>query len=84
MISKITPEDRETWDKKMKDHSRRIVRPERRRSNVGLMLTGFVIGWLIVTAWNTCNKLYTPPRTPEQVMGDTLRIEQHKTQEEGL
>jgi|ERR1041385_376389 hypothetical protein len=73
MISNITPEDRETWDKKMKDHARRLDQPARRRRNALAIITGFVIGWFAVVAWNWCNKPYIPARTPERVMEDTAK-----------
>jgi len=49
-----------------------------------IIIAGVLIAWLIFSASNACRNMKPPPRTPEQVMGDTLRIDQHKSQEETL
>ena len=74
-MTNITPEDRETWDKKMKEHSRRLSRQENAsdaKKTVLLMITMITIIWLVCHTIKAWKAPYAPPRTPEQVMEDTL------------
>jgi|GEM_PF-2570078 len=43
-----------------------------------------IAAWLIYACCNAWRQVKPPERTPEQAMEDTLRIEQHKIQEEQL
>jgi len=43
-----------------------------------------IAAWLIYACCNAWRQVKPPPRTPEQVMEDTLRIYQHKNPEEQL
>jgi len=43
-----------------------------------------IAAWLIYACCNAWRQVKPPERTPEQVMGDTLRIEKHETREETL
>jgi len=74
-MTNLTPEDRETWDKKMKDRSRRMNRQKNTsdaKKTVLLLITMITIIWLVCHAIKAWKAPYTPPRTPEQVMEDTL------------
>jgi len=84
MISNITPEDREEWDKRMQAHARRLKKPNKAKGIARLLLFLLIAAWLIYACCNAWRQVKPPPRTPEQVMEDTLRIYQHKNPEEQL
>ena len=72
MTTNITPEDREIWDKKMREHSRRLSRQEKRGTIGRVIVAALIMALSFAIAYNWSHKPYTPPRTPEQVMEDTL------------
>jgi len=81
MISCITPEDRETWDRKMKEHSRRLKRQGNvsdAKKTVLLLIMMISIIWLVCVTIKACSKPYTPPRIPDQVVEDTVKISRRK------
>jgi len=74
MISNITPEDRELWDKRMQAHARRLNKPDKAKRITRFIIFLLIAAWLIYACCNAWRQVKPPGRTPEQVMGDTLRI----------